>query len=156
MPVTITHKKDLNIDTEQNVKDKSIKLAILLVSVFILVSLLNTIFIYTATKDFKTSFYNYKLTLGVPAAIFLILLISLLFMRQHHRIVSFKFLAIVLAFLFAGISAGSWILFEPELRNNYNMYTSSIVTAIIGVVGYFFIHNMTYTKTYAKTWNIEI
>src|SRR3989338_9585777 len=154
MPVT--HQGNFKIDTEKNVKDKTIGLAVLLLSVFIAVSFFNTLFIYTNTKDWKTSFSQYKITLGVAAAIFLILLVSLLFMRQHHRIVSFKFWGIVLAFLFAGISAGSWILFEPELRNNYNMYTSSIVTAIIGVVGYFFIHNMTYTKTYAKTWNIEI
>jgi len=147
MPVT--HQGNFKIDTEKNVKDKTIGLAVLLLSVFIAVSFFNTLFIYTNTKDWKTSFSQYKITLGVAAAIFLILLVSLLFMRQHHRIVSFKFWGIVLAFLFAGITAGAWILSKQdfESKNTYDIYLSSFTTAAIGVVGYFYIYDVMYKRT---------
>jgi hypothetical protein len=85
------------------------------------------------------------LTLILPATITAILIIVLLFLRKYHRIVSFKLSAVVLALLFAGLTVGAWFLSKQELPN-YGIYIDSIVTTLIGVVGYFYMYEIIYKK----------
>jgi hypothetical protein len=62
MPV-VYQQGNFQIDTKRNFKKKSKIFIVVLFFVFVMVSLMNSSVIFTSTKDFKESFYQFKLIL---------------------------------------------------------------------------------------------